>query len=105
MGRLVAVNYGGGSAGSYSGFDVLGRVNTSVQQTDAQNYWFAYGYNLAGMMTTETYPSGCRNSGMIQYDETWFSPFAVDRQPPGNVTSVKRLISGAISGGTYATSY
>src|SRR6185503_19413157 len=58
VGRLVAVHYRGGSAGGYLGYDVLGRVNTSVQQTDAQNYWFTYGYNLAGMMTTETYPSG-----------------------------------------------
>jgi RHS repeat-associated protein len=58
VGRLVAVNYGGGSAGSYSGYDVLGRANVSVQQTDAQNYGFTYAYNLASEMTTESYPSG-----------------------------------------------
>src|SRR6185503_17325823 len=58
VGRLVAVNYAGGSAGSYSGYDVLGRVSTSVQQTDGQNYGFTYAYFLAGMTTTETYPSG-----------------------------------------------
>jgi YD repeat-containing protein len=58
VGRLVAVNYGGGSAGSYSGYDVLGRANVSVQQTDAQNYGFTYSYNLASEMTSEIYPSG-----------------------------------------------
>jgi len=57
-GRLVAVTYGGTSAGTYTGYDQLGRVNVSVQQTDSQNYGFGYGYNLASEMTTETYPSG-----------------------------------------------
>jgi RHS repeat-associated protein len=58
-GRLVAVCYGSATAtvGSYTGYDSLGRANVSVQQTDGQNYSFSYGYNLAGMMTTETYPS------------------------------------------------
>jgi RHS repeat-associated protein len=57
-GRLVAVNYGGTSAGNYTGYDRLGRANVSVQQTDSQNYRFTYGYNLATEMTTESYPSG-----------------------------------------------
>jgi RHS repeat-associated protein len=57
-GRLVAVNYGGTSAGNYNGYDLLGRVTSSDQQTDSQNYGFSYGYNLAGAMTSETYPSG-----------------------------------------------
>jgi YD repeat-containing protein len=47
IGRLVAVTYGTGSAGSYQGYDQLGRVNVSYQQTDSQNYGFSYGYNLA----------------------------------------------------------
>jgi RHS repeat-associated protein len=59
-GRLVAVCYGGttASAGSYTGYDSLGRANVSVQQTDGLNYAFSYGYNLAGQMISETYPSG-----------------------------------------------
>jgi RHS repeat-associated protein len=57
-GQLVAVNYGGTSAGNYTGYDRLGRANVSVQQTDSQNYRFTYGYNLATEMTTESYPSG-----------------------------------------------
>jgi RHS repeat-associated protein len=58
IGRLVAVTYGGTSAGSYQGYDQLGRVNVSYQQTDSINYSFGYGYNLASEMTSETYPSG-----------------------------------------------
>jgi len=58
IGRLVAVTYGTGSAGNYTGYDQLGRVNVSYQQTDSINYGFGYGYNLASEMTSETYPSG-----------------------------------------------
>jgi RHS repeat-associated protein len=58
IGRLVGVTYGSGTAGSYRGYDQLGRVNVSYQQTDSQNYGFSYGYNLASEMTSETYPSG-----------------------------------------------
>ena len=57
-GRLVSVTYGVTSAGNYTGYDQLGRVTTSYQQTDNLNYGFSYGYNLAGGMTSETYPSG-----------------------------------------------
>src|SRR5207253_450554 len=46
-------------AGNYQGYDQLGRVNVSYQQTDSQNYGFTnYSYNLASEMTSETYPSG-----------------------------------------------
>jgi RHS repeat-associated protein len=57
-GRLVAVAYGATSAGNYTGYDQLGQVNVSYQQTDSQNYGFGYGYNLASEITSETYPSG-----------------------------------------------
>jgi YD repeat-containing protein len=57
-GKPVAVTYGGTSAGTYTGYDQLGRSNVSYQQTDSQNYGFSYSYNLASEMTSETYPSG-----------------------------------------------
>jgi RHS repeat-associated protein len=57
-GRLVAVTYGGGSAGSYYGYDRLGRVTQSVQRTDGTNYVMSYQYNLAGSLIAESYPSG-----------------------------------------------
>jgi RHS repeat-associated protein len=60
-GRLVATTYGGpsSSTGSYQGYDAQGRPNVSAQKTDSESYIFPnYSYNLAGQMTSQTYPSG-----------------------------------------------
>jgi RHS repeat-associated protein len=67
-GKLVAVTYGSASAaaGTYYAYDQLGRTTASFQVTDTsanqvanyQTYQFGYGYNLAGKVITETYPSG-----------------------------------------------
>jgi RHS repeat-associated protein len=61
-GRLVAVTYGNGAAGSYQGYDTFGRATVSYQQTVAQgamqSYQMGYGYDLSGAMTSETFPSG-----------------------------------------------
>ena len=46
------------SAYNYSGYDALGRITASTQSTDGQSYQMSYGYNLAGAMISETYPSG-----------------------------------------------
>jgi RHS repeat-associated protein len=46
------------STTNYTGYDAMGRVTASSQSTNGQTYTFAYGYNLAGGMTSETYPSG-----------------------------------------------
>ena len=45
------------------------------------------------------------NSNMSQYSGSRFAAFAVQFQPRGNVTSVKRLISGPINGGAYTVAY
>lgn len=58
VGKLLAVTYGGGNAGSYFGFDAIGRTIQSAQVTDGQTYEMSYGYNLTGIMTRQTYPSG-----------------------------------------------
>jgi RHS repeat-associated protein len=81
-GRLVAVTYGGGSAGNYTGYDQLGRANVSYQQRDSNNYGFGYSYNLASEMTSETYPSGRvvqtefdsaeRVAGVRNQNATWY---------------------------------
>jgi len=55
-GRLVAVTYGGGSAGNYAGFDALGRTLRKYQQTDSVNYLTEASYSVS-FMTSETYPS------------------------------------------------
>lgn len=56
-GKLTSVS-SSVSATSYSGYDAMGRVTGSTQNTDSQSYSMSYGYNLAGALTTETYPSG-----------------------------------------------
>jgi RHS repeat-associated protein len=58
-GRLVAVTYGtGSSAGDYYGYDGAGRAILKFQQTSGSNYQVIASYNLAGAITSQTYPSG-----------------------------------------------
>jgi RHS repeat-associated protein len=58
-GRLVAVTYGsGGSAGDYYGYDGAGHAVLKTQQTAGSNYQVSATYNLAGAITSQTYPSG-----------------------------------------------
>jgi len=65
-GRLVAVIYGGGNTGTYTGYDQMGRVVQSIQVTGTQAsgaptpqaYGMTYSYNRGGEMLTESYPSG-----------------------------------------------
>ena len=46
------------SAYSYDEYDQIGRVKRCTQTTGGQPYQMSYGYDLAGNMTSETYPSG-----------------------------------------------
>ena len=60
-GRIVSVTKG--SEGYfYDGYDALGRVTASRQITNAggtnQTYTMSYGYDLAGHLTSQIYPSG-----------------------------------------------
>jgi RHS repeat-associated protein len=48
----------GSSVTKYLAFDALGRPTGSQQVTSDETYTFSYGYNLAGALTSETYPSG-----------------------------------------------
>jgi RHS repeat-associated protein len=89
LGRLVATTYGGTSAGSYTGYDPLGRPNVSYQRTDSQNYGFSYGYNVAGEMTSETYPSG----KVVQ----------MDYDAAGRLSGVKNQASGLYYAGGAGT--
>ncbi|HKC66041.1 MAG TPA: RHS repeat-associated core domain-containing protein, partial [Pyrinomonadaceae bacterium] len=56
-GRLTSV-ISSVSTTSYGQYDALGRVRQSSQTTGGQTYTLSYGYNLAGAMISETYPSG-----------------------------------------------
>ena len=46
------------SSYSYSGYDALGRVLGGTQTTGGVGYTMSYSYNLAGEMTSQSYPSG-----------------------------------------------
>ena len=56
-GRLVAVTYGGASAGTYRGYDAMGRVIRQYQQTDSVNYLVEASYYANSSLQNETYPS------------------------------------------------
>src|SRR5262249_9159400 len=49
---------GSGTNGDYYAFDALGRATLKFQQTGSINYQISASYNLAGALTTLTYPSG-----------------------------------------------
>lgn len=68
-GRLLAMTYDSGTAitGTYLGYDSAGQVNIQKQVTGSATYSMSYTYNLAGMLTGETYPSG--RSLSHTYDE------------------------------------
>ncbi len=57
IGRLTQVT-NGSSTTNITGYDSLGRVTGSQQVSAGQSYNFVYGYNLAGALTSEIYPSG-----------------------------------------------
>ena len=56
IGKLVSIS--NGSATNYTAFDSMGHVLSSSQTTIGTTYPFTYTYNLAGALTSETYPSG-----------------------------------------------
>jgi RHS repeat-associated protein len=58
-GRLIAMTYGSSSsiAGTYFGYDNMGRINVQKQVTGANTYSLSYTYNLAGLLASETYPT------------------------------------------------
>ncbi len=58
VGHLSKVEAFGQSLTSYGNFDALGRPGQSYQNTNATPYTMLYTYNLAGGLTSETYPSG-----------------------------------------------
>jgi YD repeat-containing protein len=89
-GRLASVVRSSGDGYYYDGYDAAGRVAASRQVTDGQPYSMSYGYDLAGNMTKEVYPSG-KDVRMV-YDAA------------GRLSSVSRYISGALDK-TYASQF
>jgi RHS repeat-associated protein len=45
------------STSIYDTYDQLGRIKHSIQRIEGNDYAFSYNYNLAGLISSETYPS------------------------------------------------
>lgn len=105
MGRLVSVTYGGTAAGSYYGFDALGRVVQKVQQTDGINYQVDATYNRAGAMLSETYPSASIGGSRRVVTHTFDGagrPASLSTSG-ASVTGIQYASHGALSQQTYGT--
>jgi RHS repeat-associated protein len=111
VGRLLAVTYGGGSAGTYRGYDGLGRVVRQYQQTDSVNYLVEASYAPWGM-TSETYPSvpGASDRRTVSYTPdsagrlASLSSSATSYAPAASVSSIGYASSNALNTETYGNS-
>jgi RHS repeat-associated protein len=57
-GHVTSVSSAGVSTTGYGPFNAMGQVLASTQTTAGHAYPFSYSYNLAGQLTSETFPSG-----------------------------------------------
>ncbi len=93
-GRLAAVTSFGGDGYYYDGYDASGRVTAGRQQTTVSSsqysYPMSYVYNLAGNMTSETYPSG--------------KVIASDYDDAGRLTGVRKGSTASYYAGALPTS-
>jgi RHS repeat-associated protein len=109
-GRLVAITYGSGSsAGTYRGYDALGRVVRQYQRTDAVNYLTEATYYLNSAMATETYPSvpGASGRRTVSYSLdsaarlSSLSSSATTYAPAASVSSIAYAPHSALTTETY----
>ncbi|HEV8431327.1 MAG TPA: RHS repeat-associated core domain-containing protein [Pyrinomonadaceae bacterium] len=108
-GRLVAVTYGGTTAGSYYGFDAAGQVVRKYQQTDSVNYLIESAYNLANGITSVTYPSvpgaSDRRTVSFMYDSaarvSALSSSATSYAPAASVSSIGYSAHNSLQTETY----
>ncbi len=108
-GRLVAVTYGGGSSGTYRGFDARGLVVRQYQQTDSVNYLAEATYRLSGSIQTQTYPSvpGAGNRRTVTYTNdnagrlTSLNTPATTYAPGASVSAITYTAPGTMSSQTY----
>jgi RHS repeat-associated protein len=111
-GALVAVTYGGGSAGTYRGYDEMGRVVRQYQRTDSVNYLSEATYNLNSSLLTETYPSvpGASDRRTVTYapDNAGrlgsLSSSATSYAPAASVSSIGYASQNALKTETYGNS-
>jgi YD repeat-containing protein len=110
-GRLVAVTYGGGSAGTYRGYDQMGRVVRQYQRTDSVNYLVEATYYANGSLQNETYPSvpGAGDRRVVSYTNdsagrlASLSSSATSYAPAASVSGIGYASHSALSAETYGS--
>lgn len=108
-GRIVAVTYDGGSAGTYRGYDAGGRVVRQYQQTDAVNYLVEASYWANSALKNETYPSvpGAGDRRTVSYTNDTagrmgsLNSNATSYAPAANVSTVGYASHNALNTETY----
>jgi RHS repeat-associated protein len=105
-GRLVAVTTGGTNAGTYRGYDELGRVVRQYQRTDSNNYLVEATYNSSSALLTEKYPAvgGAIRTVTYSYDAAGrvasLNSAATSYAPAANVNSMSYTSRGALASET-----
>lgn len=108
-GRLVAVTYGGTSAGTYRGYDQMGRVVRQYQRTDSVNYLVEASYYANGSVQNVTYPgvpgAGVRRVVSYTNDSAGrtasLSSAATSYAPAASVSSIGYSSHNALATQTY----
>jgi len=109
-GRLVAVTYGtGSSAGTYRGYDQMGRVVRQYQRTDSINYLVEATYYANGSMYTQTYPAvpGAGDRRVVTYTNdpagrlSALNSTATSYAPAASVSGIGYAAHNALNTETY----
>jgi RHS repeat-associated protein len=111
-GRLVAVTYGGTSAGTYRGYDQVGQVLRQYQRTDSVDYLVEASYYANGSVQNVTYPAvpgaGDRRSVSYTNDNAGrtasLSSSATSYAPAASVSSIGYASHNALATQTYGNS-
>lgn len=108
-GRLVAVTYGGTSAGTYRGYDQMGQVVRQYQRTDSVNYLVEAAYYANGSVASITYPAvpGAGDRRIVSYTNdsagrtASLTSAATSYAPGASVSSVGYAAHGGLGTQTY----
>jgi RHS repeat-associated protein len=111
-GRLVAVTYGGTSAGTYRGYDQMGQVVRQYQRTDSVDYLVEASYYADGSVQNVTYPAvpGAGDRRIVSYTNdsagrtASLSSSATSYAPAASVSSIGYASHNALATQTYGNS-
>ena len=106
------MTYGGGSAGTYRGYDAAGRELRQIQQTDGVNYLVEASYLISSVPQIETYPSvpGSADRRVVTYGHdsagrlSFLNSNSTSYAPGASVSSIGYAAHGALNTETYGNS-